>query len=125
MTKKKQNRKVLIIVIIAMVILVIVSAVNLTKKQIANYRERQFPIQLMINQNPFDISDIKGFAYRKKEKDGTITYFYFHEKKLDKVVVEGDFAKITLDPNSPDWNVWKDRFQQTRTEFLEHNLLNK
>ena len=73
MTKKKQNRKVLIIAITAAVILVIVSAVNFTKKQIANYRERQFPIQLMINQNPFDISDIKGFAYRKKDRRGGVS----------------------------------------------------
>ncbi len=125
MTRKKPSRMVLIIAITAAVIGVIVSAVYFTKKQIANYRERKFPIQLLISRNPFDVGDIKGFAYRKKEKDGTVTYFYFHDKTLDKVAVEGNLGKITFDPNSPEWNVLKERFQQTRAEFLEHYLPKK
>jgi len=125
MTKKKQSRTVLIIAITAMVFVVIVSAVNFAKKQIANYRERQFPIELLVGRNPFDMSDIKGLAYRKEEKDGNITYFYFHEKTLDKVAVEGNFGKITFDPNSPDWNVWTERFQQTQAEYRNHYLPKK
>ena len=88
MTKKEQSRTVLVIAITAIVFLVIVSVVNFTKRRIANHRERQFPIQLLVGRNLFDIGDIKGFAYRKEEKDGQITYFYFHEETLDKVAVK-------------------------------------
>ena len=119
MAEKKDRKVVLIAVAVIVVVIVALSAGLVIVQRVRQNRERH-AVQFLVGRNPFNVNEIKSLAYRKEEESGALTYFFFHDKTLDKVTVKMDGVTLgDYDPNSPDWNLWQEKFEATRAEYFE------
>lgn len=119
----KKDRKVVLIAVAVIVVAIVASNVGFVIVRRVRQNREQHAVQLLVGRNPFKWNEIQSLAYRKEEESGALTYFFFHDKTLDRVTVKMDGVTLgDYDPNSPDWNLWQEKFEATRADYFERYL---